>query len=906
MPGLQMGDRGDQHRYPRREAASKSAALTTTLLAPGRSPAHPRAPKRGASTCLEGDEDADPPAAKKCKKPVSKNPASKGGDPPADEERAPPSVPPPHVEAPSPGGPPDPPPVPQPETPPDERRGPLSLPFDGEESGDDGSTISSDSETRSLPDPFRGVTPGTEPGPEGSLPLFPPRVVGRSVGSEDGGEREDPPPAQDRELSPTPCPKPKASGRPKEVVMEAIRVVNLELNRVVMTAALEHGIPESTFVKAFTKEWDQQCRTESTWNVFQRRLAQESDGKASRGEVAALWEDFKKSNEDWEEQVGLFQEDYELETIENRTYFQQQREMQRVFAGMEAYAQRAHVAQLEILFGIVGSTIFQNDALHRLYCSPGLTDFAIKRLGVGDEEFLGLMMTEACDKISASTTEHVRATILERREPGLAAEGAGTSRPTDIVGSKSKKTKAQETNKDGSSTVTIVKKLTCPPLPGNVVVASGKTVDISVDKPALAAAKTYEERVENIKGVILDIMVKGGMRVPKKHRPWGRLPAMLAEAGWCLVNFPANTLMPGELPPGADRTKAQEGIRVVKRGALKVLAKEMAHAEAPGWVLVKGSRTLMEANRMPVVIQAPPVWTSQDKERVMASKRAGGAGSCSSAPLPLEFGRRLYMNLSYDDLGPRYVVRNDGDAEEDDSGEESEGKGKGKGKGRARGKGKASANGEKEGSPVARVPPDDGMNRGAGQTRLAVRIDPPTPEVPPAIAQQHPAPACGGPSSSLPAAAAPPTTTLSSQAGVGVHPHQVHQPPPVPGMLVPPATWIPSQFSPHLPQASGPGVPPYVAGSSGVPAVTHPGGHPGTQNYGYSFASGQQGGYGWYPGGQAQYGYPGNPDYYFQGPGQPHQLPPAHPPVHQQPWEQPPSVVNDRATTPAQETSGGA
>ena len=102
----------------------------------------------------------------------------------------------------------------------------------------------------------------------------------------------------------------------------------------------------------------------------------------------------------------------------------------------------------------------------------------------------------------------MRSTIVERRDAGLAAEAsqAGTSRTTEVVGSKSRKTKAQETNKGGSSTITIVEKITCPPLPGEVVVASGKTVEIAVDKQALAAAKTYEERVENIKGVILDLM----------------------------------------------------------------------------------------------------------------------------------------------------------------------------------------------------------------------------------------------------------------------------------------------------------------------------------------------------------------------------------------------------------------
>lgn len=92
-------------------------------------------------------------------------------------------------------------------------------------------------------------------------------------------------------------------------------------------------------------------------------------------------------------------------------------------------------------------------------------------------------------------------------------------------------------------------------------------------------------------GVLNYTVAKGGLRTSTKTLPWARLPPLLAEAGWCLINYPANTQMPGEVPPGVDTQKyIHEGIRAIKRPALAEFAKELVHPQSPSWKLIKGDR----------------------------------------------------------------------------------------------------------------------------------------------------------------------------------------------------------------------------------------------------------------------------------------------------------------------------
>jgi hypothetical protein len=89
------------------------------------------------------------------------------------------------------------------------------------------------------------------------------------------------------------------------------------------------------------------------------------------------FQEFKDENEDWPEQLEAFREVHILARMQDKTYYGQQRDLERLFEVFEMQAERARLAHFEVMFAIVGSTIFQNDALNCLYFTPGLTEVRI-------------------------------------------------------------------------------------------------------------------------------------------------------------------------------------------------------------------------------------------------------------------------------------------------------------------------------------------------------------------------------------------------------------------------------------------------------------------------------------------------------------------------------------------------
>ncbi|KAJ2912546.1 hypothetical protein MD484_g7864, partial [Candolleomyces efflorescens] len=701
-------------------------------------------------------------------------------------------------------------------------------------------------------------------------------------GADDGADRD--------EGSAPGIPKQPTGGRRRDAVLESTTLVNQELNRVLQAASEEYEIPQEIFVKAFLKERELINRGESTWNIFQRMIAAEKkekgEGKESREETSARFQQFKLDNEDWEAQLDAFHELYLLDRLGAKTYLSQQRDMERLFRIFQIHADRAHLAHFEVIFAIIGSSIFQNDALNRLFFSPGLKNFSIKRLGVSDEEFLGLLMTEACDTAAEPVTEFVRDTISRNRDPakpGPASEAPDSPKPAEA---KKGKNQAKKDKKGGSTTVTIASRDINPPRPNEVVLPTGETIVIPIKKDAVVEDALYDENLKFVKSIVRSII----------------------EAGWCLRNYPANTQMPGEIPPGVDVKKyIHEGLRVIKRPALAAFVREIIHPDSPRWELVKGNRHLMETNCMPVIIQAPPVLSPEEEERLIASKKSGKtAASGSNKPLPQEFGRRFYCNTSYDYLGPAYVVRDEldevfvSDDDDDDSEpdtKQARAKSRGKGKAKAKGKAKGRGKGKVAGKPLERSLSPPAQQAAVGSTPAPqVMVNPPTPQSqPPAHAalqqyqpplltpstQPHP----GSLSPHIMPAALPPSPVASSLTlppdprGIVTQPHQAgahhgaaHQVHPSHGHSQPP--WI----APGNYQAVSPTPVPYAGQQYGyayhqVPSGSQPGG----QNHPYQ----------WTGPGSSQVMYAPNPSadfYYNQGQHQPghhwvpspHGLPPAN------------------------------
>ncbi|KAJ2917695.1 hypothetical protein MD484_g2715, partial [Candolleomyces efflorescens] len=490
-------------------------------------------------------------------------------------------------------------------------------------------------------------------------------------------------------------------GRIPESHLSAARETIEQIDAIIQAASEKYSISQDFLVRSFMKDRGIKIKDETSWNLFQQKVTFErklaGDTKAlSREEVASQFQEFKDQHEDWEDQLEAFKDIHEITKVQNKTYLNQQRHFEKLFNILVHYAKRAHLSHFEVMIAIAGSTIFQNDALNRLYFTPGLVDFSKKRLGIEDLELLGLIMTEACDAVAGPVTAAVHDHIVANRESEV-DEGEGPSKlkkgkskmPGSSTGTGPRKQKV-------ASTTTIVTENTEPPRPEDVVLATGETIDIPIAKDSISNGATYEQKVDWLKPIVKSIVVKANLRTKAKNLPWGRLPRNLAQAGWCLINYPANSKMPGEIPPGVDpETYNGEGIRALKRPELHALIKEMLRSNAPGWKLVKGDPELMRDSRTPVIIQAPPVFTQEEEDYLLATKGKAG-GSSKARTLPLERGRRLYKNLSYDTLGPRYTVQEDSDSDDSDPRpvqEQRKPKAAGKPKARTKGKEKAMADG---------------------------------------------------------------------------------------------------------------------------------------------------------------------------------------------------------------------
>ncbi|RXW12758.1 hypothetical protein EST38_g13095 [Candolleomyces aberdarensis] len=444
-------------------------------------------------------------------------------------------------------------------------------------------------------------------------------------------------------------------GRRPDVVYDATRATNKKLTAVLDEACQEYGLPADLFLRAFLRERDYQKRSDSNWNAFQQWEAKQNklNGVTEvppRSEVSIRYDAFKTDNDNWQEILNAFRDVKQIEKASTRTYFLQQRELEKLHEIFEIHAERAHFLNFEVIFAIVGSSIFQNDALNRLYYTPGLKNFSKTRLDVPDSEFLALIMTEACDGVSKPTTRHIKATVVKNRKANKFLGHVDVDQEPE-------EDEPSET-KQASSSITIVTKNKNPPKPSDVVLPSGETIIIAIPKGTHPEKAKYEQNLAFVKGLVDDIIAKGDLRSNTTTIVWARLPGLLAEAGWCLKNYPADIPMPGEIPPGADPQKyIQQGIRVIKRGKLAECVWELARDGSPDWQLVKGDRKLMLENRMPFIIQAPPILSTRQEKRLLTWKKGKSSAAAAGLPSPPpEFGRRLFANNVIDELGPRYVV----------------------------------------------------------------------------------------------------------------------------------------------------------------------------------------------------------------------------------------------------------
>ncbi|RXW18545.1 hypothetical protein EST38_g7308 [Candolleomyces aberdarensis] len=428
-------------------------------------------------------------------------------------------------------------------------------------------------------------------------------------------------------------------GRRSDTVYDATRATNRKLTAVLNEASEEYGLPTEIFFRAFLRERDYQKRTDSNWNAFQQWEAEQNrlNGIAEvppRSEVSSRYEEFKRENENWQEILDAFRDVKQVEKASTRTYLLQQRELEKIYEAFEIHAERAHLLHFEVI--------------------PGLKEFSKKRLDIPNGELLALVMTEACDGVAKPTTQHVKKHIVKNQK-----QNQFLTQFTDNSGQQSGEDEPSGT-KQASST-TIVTKNKSPPIPADVVLASGERITISIPKGTHPEKAKYEQNVAFLKSLVDDVIEKGSLRTNTTTIVWARLPGLLAEAGWCLMNYPADTPMPGEVPPGVDAQRyIQQGIRVIKRGKLAEFVWELIRVGSPDWELVKGDRQLMLKNRMPVIIQAPPILsTKQEKQLLSWKKGKTPGGSALVSPPASEFGRRLFANIASDELGPRYIVDND-------------------------------------------------------------------------------------------------------------------------------------------------------------------------------------------------------------------------------------------------------
>ena len=86
----------------------------------------------------------------------------------------------------------------------------------------------------------------------------------------------------------------------------------------------------------------------------------------------AMFEEFKSQNENWQDILDAFLDVKQVDEGSNRSYWSQQQTLDKLNNEFETLAGRAFSFDVEVMFALAGSAIFQNDALNRLYLSKGL------------------------------------------------------------------------------------------------------------------------------------------------------------------------------------------------------------------------------------------------------------------------------------------------------------------------------------------------------------------------------------------------------------------------------------------------------------------------------------------------------------------------------------------------------
>ncbi|KAJ2912493.1 hypothetical protein MD484_g7913, partial [Candolleomyces efflorescens] len=205
---------------------------------------------------------------------------------------------------------------------------------------------------------------------------------------------------------------------PQGRVPNSVREVEKEVKRRVLDA-LDWGANQTGYVKDYfwrsvLKEYQgaKAAAEPKDWNIFQNFDKNERQGRGdtrvySAQEVSARFALFKEQNPEWKEILQDFEELKHLDQAATATLASQQWLLKKLYAAMVAHVENAFKNHFEVLFVITCSSIFQNYGLSRMYTTKGLTEFCHTRLGITDDKFLGLALTEACHAAAKTVTQEV-------------------------------------------------------------------------------------------------------------------------------------------------------------------------------------------------------------------------------------------------------------------------------------------------------------------------------------------------------------------------------------------------------------------------------------------------------------------------------------------------------------------
>ncbi|KAJ2912543.1 hypothetical protein MD484_g7874, partial [Candolleomyces efflorescens] len=205
---------------------------------------------------------------------------------------------------------------------------------------------------------------------------------------------------------------------PQGRVPNSVREVEKEVKRRVLDA-LDWGADQTGYVKDYfwrsvLKEYQgaKAAAEPKDWNIFQNFDKNERQSRGdtrvySAQEVSARFALFKEQNPEWKEILQDFEELKQLDQAAGTTLASQQRLLKKLHGVMVGHVENAFKNHFEVLFVITCSSIFQNYGLSRMYTTKGLKDFCQTRLGITDDKFLGLALTEACHAAANTVTQEV-------------------------------------------------------------------------------------------------------------------------------------------------------------------------------------------------------------------------------------------------------------------------------------------------------------------------------------------------------------------------------------------------------------------------------------------------------------------------------------------------------------------